>query len=230
MPLDICFFAYASVIGIVISVFISLYIGTEYSDGTIRNKLIIGHTRPVIYLANLFTCMVTALLMTIAYMVPAAILGRSLMGNFQLGAKAVLILSFGSMLMVVAMSAIFTLISMLIQNKAVAAIFAVGGIFVFLFAAIYLTSALSQPETYTGYELDVNGQMVEGEEEPNPSYVSGTKRVIYETLLDVIPTGQSIQYSGTDVKYPGRLPVYSAVIAVVTTGIGVVVFRKKDLK
>lgn len=230
IPLDYVFFAYAMIVGIVVSAFVSLYIGTEYSDGTIRNKLIIGHMRSCIYLSNLFTCIVAAFFMIMAYMIPAGILGRGLLGKFDMGIKAALIQVLGSLVMVAAMCAIFTLLGMLIQNKAISAIAAVGGIFVFLFAAIYLFTALSQPETYSGYELDANGQVTEAEEEINPDYISGTRRVIYETLVDVLPTGQSIQYSSSEVESPGRLALYSAVITVVVTGLGVVAFQRKDLK
>ena len=40
--IDNGFFACALFIGIVMAVFCSLFIGTEYSDGTIRNKVVIG--------------------------------------------------------------------------------------------------------------------------------------------------------------------------------------------
>ncbi len=37
------------------SVFCDMFLETEYSDGTIRNKLMVGHTRKEIYCANLLT-------------------------------------------------------------------------------------------------------------------------------------------------------------------------------
>ena len=40
--IDNGFFGCALFIGIVMAVFCSLFIGTEYSEGTIRNKIIIG--------------------------------------------------------------------------------------------------------------------------------------------------------------------------------------------
>ena len=51
------FSRYTSIIGVVIAVFVSMFFGTEYSDGTIRNKLITGRSRVSIYLANLVWCM-----------------------------------------------------------------------------------------------------------------------------------------------------------------------------
>lgn len=43
--IDNGFFSCAFFIGIVMAVFCSLFIGTEYSDGTIRNKVIVGQKK-----------------------------------------------------------------------------------------------------------------------------------------------------------------------------------------
>ena len=51
--IDNGFFGCALFIGIVMAVFCSLFIGTEYSEGTIRNKIIIGQKRGTVYLSNL---------------------------------------------------------------------------------------------------------------------------------------------------------------------------------
>ena len=42
---DTIFFSFSLLTGILLSAFISLFIGTDYSDGTMRSKLVIGHTR-----------------------------------------------------------------------------------------------------------------------------------------------------------------------------------------
>ncbi len=47
------FFLEVIYIGFVMAVFSGFYVGTEYSDGTIRNKLSVGHSRKNIYLANM---------------------------------------------------------------------------------------------------------------------------------------------------------------------------------
>ncbi len=52
---------------VVASVFISLFIGAEFSDGTIRNKLTAGHTRSAIYFSNLITCSTVSLFYHIVF-------------------------------------------------------------------------------------------------------------------------------------------------------------------
>ena len=49
-------FSLAPYTAVISAVLISLFLGTEYSDKTIRNKLIIGYTRTSIYLANFIIC------------------------------------------------------------------------------------------------------------------------------------------------------------------------------
>jgi len=56
-------FACALFIGIIIAVFCSLFIGTEYNDGTIRNKIIVGGRRWQIYLANAVVSTVVGLVL-----------------------------------------------------------------------------------------------------------------------------------------------------------------------
>ena len=41
---------YSTMIGVVIAIFTSLFLGVEYSEGAIRNKISMGHKRTAIYL------------------------------------------------------------------------------------------------------------------------------------------------------------------------------------
>ena len=54
-------FNYSTIIGIVMSIFTSLFLGVEYSDGAIRNKISIGHKRVNIYLSNFIVTTITSL-------------------------------------------------------------------------------------------------------------------------------------------------------------------------
>ena len=49
-------FVFAFLAPILLSLAAALFVGSEYSDGTIRNKVIVGHRRPAIYLSAFVTC------------------------------------------------------------------------------------------------------------------------------------------------------------------------------
>lgn len=66
--IDNGFFGCALFIGIVMAVFCSLFIGTEYSEGTIRNKIIIGQKRGTVYLSNFITCSLVSVVMCMAFL------------------------------------------------------------------------------------------------------------------------------------------------------------------
>ena len=70
--LDDTLFVYMILIAICSAIFGSLFCGTDYSDGTIRNKLIVGHTRSAVYCSNWIVHVAALLLMTLAYLIPAS--------------------------------------------------------------------------------------------------------------------------------------------------------------
>lgn len=128
--IDNGFFGCALFIGIVMAVFCSLFIGTEYSDGTIRNKVIIGQKRVSVYLANFITCSIVSIVMCVMFFIPYLCIGIPLLGFFELDIKIVLSFVATVLMLAIVFSSIFTLISMLNHNKAVTAIICI--LFAFL--------------------------------------------------------------------------------------------------
>ena len=121
------FFSYSSFMVILFSAFCSLFIGTEYSDGTIRNKLIIGHKRMDIYLSNLITCIISGFAMCAAYLISYLCVGVPLLGFFTAVEIRVVWIFLGcNLVLTIALAAIFTLISMLNQNKALSAVICIS--------------------------------------------------------------------------------------------------------
>ena len=57
------------------SIFTAFFIGTDYSDGTIRNKLIVGNSRAAVWFSNLIVCCAAAELMNLSVLLPIAVLG-----------------------------------------------------------------------------------------------------------------------------------------------------------
>lgn len=203
-------FKYAAFIGILAAELIPLFLGTEYSDGAIRNKLIAGHSRLSIYLSHLITSVVAALCAAGAYVLPVL---------------ALLVL--GTLVLLAAYCALYTLVMMNCASRSRAAVICLLGMLVLYLAAGNIEIPLMHPE-YMSMEVTDSGEIIPGE--PNPRYVGGVKRQVLETLQDLLPTGQSLQYMRVDVAHPARLPLYSLIDVATFAAIGVALFRKKDLK
>ncbi|WP_167956175.1 ABC transporter permease subunit [Anaerosporobacter faecicola] len=230
VPLDNGFFSYAIFVVILASVFTSLYIGTEYSDGTIRNKIIIGQKRVKIYLSNLIICICAGVFFCIAHLIPYLCIGIPLLGFFESGILPILLFMFSILIMMTAFIALFTLLSMLVQSKAISAVICLLTTFCLLLFGSFIFARLSEPEYYEGYSYTQNGITTTQEQEKNSLYLEGTKREIFQFLLDFTPGGQVIQLSGMETGHPEVLICYSLILIITTTGIGIPVFQKKDLK
>jgi hypothetical protein len=234
-------FMYVVFMAILVPVFVSLFIGTEYNDGTIRNKLIIGHSRTAIYLSNLIVSVSAGLLICAAYLIIDLPVGFWLLGFFQVDDPMIILKFTGcSFVLCLAISSLCTLASMLRQSRAIASVICILGMFFLLTVAIYIQSSLIHPEYYMDY-----GDYWEGVSTPdtedwdesteptlirNPNYIGGNKRKLYQFLQDFLPGGQTITLSVFDTADLGKMSLYSAIITAVSTGAGIYFFRKKDIK
>ena len=231
------FFGFPLFTGFIAAVFVSLFVGTEYSDGTIRNKIVVGHTRSAIYFSNLVVNIVAALITNLAFIIAVSAVGIPLFGPLTIGTRGVLLLLSASVLMMVAFTAIFTLLGMLIQNRTIVAIVSILGVVILFVAAITINQRLSEPEFYDSFTYEVTEDsgvvtdVSEGVEKvPNPNYLQPRQRTIYEFFYDLLPTGQAMQISQRTAPHPWHMQLYSLLIIVITTACGVFFFRRKDLK
>lgn len=212
------------------SVLAALFVGSDYSDGTLRNKLITGHRRSSIYLANLITCCCAGMLLSIAFIVPQGVLGLLLGEQIQSAPAKLLIYVALSFALMIACTALFTLIAMLCQNKSHTTAGCILLTFALLFAGVYISSTLEEPEYLAAYSYTENGVTVEEPEQKTPYYITGVKRQVYEFLQDFTPGGQVIQVSEMGVEKPVMLAVYDGLILLLVTGVGLMLFRREDLK
>ncbi len=228
--LDSVLLGYSILIGFLTAVFTSLFVGTEYSDGTIRNKLIVGHSRIAIYLANLVTMGAAALLFCLSCLTSTLAFGLPLLGTPVTGLQTLCLMLFGSLLLAVAFAAIFTLVSMVCSNKAAVAIICLVLLMLLMIFSSWIVAMLAEPEFYENYALTGDGEIEVIENVRNPRYPTGVWRDVLEFLNDFLPTGQSMQYSQMQVAHPWLLVLWSFLIALGTTLAGVLVFRRKDIQ
>lgn len=225
--LTIDLFTYALLLGFGMAVFIPLFFGAEYSDGAIRNKLIIGHSHLSIYLSHLITSIVVALSAAAAFVLPVLAIGIFAYEPPDMDTGTLLLILLGSLILLAAYCALYTLVTMNCSRKSAAAVICLLGMLVLYLAAGQVEIPLMHPE-YLNWVVTEAGETIPGD--PNPRYVGGTARVALETIQDLLPTGQSLQYMRVDAAHPARLPLYSLIDVIAFTTIGAALFRKKDLK
>lgn len=230
-PMEAELLSYIPFVCIAASAFTALFLGTDYADGAIRNKLIVGGTRRAVYLTNYVTCTVANLMFSLAYIVCYLTLAIPLLGPrvtaLSVLASAILM----SALVLAVWTALCTLIAMLWANRAYAVTACILLILVLFFSGTYIESRLDEPEFYTNYISFVNGTPVMGDQEPNPAYLNEDERKIYEFLLDVTPGGQIMELlDEMKVGNPLLSVASDCTILLAATACGLVCFKRKDLK
>ena len=229
--LDTALLYYVPFIAFLIPIICSLFIGTEFADGTIRNKMVCGHDRGSIYLSNLILCSAASLLMCTAAVIPGLALGLPLLGGFAMGPARAALFFAGAYTLSLVWAALFTLLAMLVSNRTVSVVAAMLLSLALLAAGTYLEGRLEARPTIQGYNLSVNGEVVEAEESPNPAYVpEGPVRDTLQFLSDFTPGGQTLQHVNQRAERPEKLIAYDAVLFVLCTAAGLLLFKRKDLK
>lgn len=218
--------SYAMLIGIVIAIFTSLFLGVEYSDGAIRNKISIGHKRKNIYLSNLIITSIVSIFFYVLFILAVAAIGIPLFGVGTIPISVILKQLSVLLFVILAYSSIFTFVSLICSNKTIISITTILLAFGMLFFATYCYNILTTPKYVKVATLE-NGE-TKFKEEYNPKYPSPAKRKVYQTLLDIDPAGQSIQIQER-VSNLETLIGYSIGIVVIFTGAGVVLFKKKEI-
>ena len=229
-PLEDMLFQNCIIIGFVSAVVVGMFLGTGYSDGTIRNKIAVGHTRASIYLANLIVCAAASALLLLISLALGFGLGSFLLDPLGLPMKVLLLYSCIGLLTTVSFASIYTLVAMLSPSKASGAVLCLVLALVLLFATSAVEGTLTEPEMVQDFIMSVDGTPNLGEPHPNPRYVTGTKRAVLEVIYDILPTGQAFQISNNECAHPARLPAFSLLVALVTSAAGALLFRRRDLK
>ena len=244
-PPDGILLAGAIYISIVIAVFIGIFIGTDYSSGTIRNKHIMGHSRVSMYLSNLIICVTSSVIMHLAYItviVVAACIGIT--RKFEMSVGSIAAQTLTSVFAVSAISAILLFVCMLISSRSAGVVTAMILSIMLIFTAGRIDNILREKEYTTDYAITVaeDGDIVYTPQEnvKNPRYVTGTKRKILEFINDILPVNQISQLmygnpwtASDDIEENDNsvwFPLYSLILVAVTTTAGILLFRRKDLK
>ena len=228
---DDILFCFAFAVGFVSSVFCSLFIGTEYSDRTLHNKLIVGHSRTAIYFSALISNITATVAVCLACVAVVCIFGIPMFGGLHMSALNMWQLILSSFLLITVYCSVFTLIAMLCSNRALSSEICILSVVVMFIAALQLYNRISAPEYYEGVIYSTDSGLMESERIDNPRYISGAVRTVYETVFDFLPTGQASQIAGmAQMSNPMRLSLFSFIVTAIFTVCGAAVFYRKDIK
>ncbi len=221
-------------IGIVISVFMGIFVSTEYSSGTIRNKHVIGHSRMSMYLSNLIICSTASVIMNLAFIV-VVMAGSALgiIGRFDISTDKIIFLILAETFSVISITSIVLVVYMLITGR-IAGFIAIIMCFAMIITAVAIENRLSakeyiEPYTFTVTSEDGTEQEIEQPLMKNPKYLTGTKKKVFQFFHDTLPVDQMMQMSN-EKTCDTNFILSSIAVIVITTGAGIFIFRKKDLK
>lgn len=161
------------------AVYISLSVGREYADGTLRNKIIVGKKKTDIFAVKLIVNIAVSVINVTAFLIPCiAILSVNALSKIP---NSVLLWTLlGFFLLNISWAAIFTFISLLISSREIAAILNFILIIAIMFASYQLEFAIGQPEFIINEELS-NQPM---SEEEVKQIQNGTFAGSYATEID----------------------------------------------
>jgi len=237
--LDYYFYTWTIFLVFYFTLFCSFYVGTEYSDGTLRNKVIVGHSRSEVYLSNFIANTVAGFVFYSAYLLLTICIGFPMLGGFQIFKKGEVVVYvlcvYGIM---AALASLYTLIGMLVSNKAIAIVICVCIALVLFLVPIFQTGNL-QWEQYFPDDWNINGiDYAAGE--VNPYYIGGIRRLLSLFFLDFLPGGPLVQFYNFSYLYNYGTHAYALHPFIILMGIvffvsvpmlvGMCLFKRKELK
>ncbi len=217
---------------LIMAAFAALFLGTEFSQRTIRNKVAIGHSKVSVYFSSLLTCAAGSLIINLAYAAGVTVMGVIFGGRF-----GVRYTFFEEMLIVIAadiaLSAVLTLFCMLIGNKALCTAAVLIVFFVTPFIAESIDIAVHETEYNIRREYNDDRTSYAETKVKNEKYLTGAKRFVYTALNNVSPLGQYEQLENGEIydifQYTGY-PLCSLGLTAAVSAVGAVIFRRKNLK
>lgn len=216
-------------IGLFIAIFVSIFVGKEYSQGIIRNKIIVGHSRLSIFLSNLIISIAVSILCEAIYLVIVISLGTYLFGQLQIQLSQLLLIMLDTILVIISFCSIFNFVAMICSDITVSTT-----ICMVLFIAMFIAQgALSLTAFSTKYltntTFDENGEIITIQE-PDPNYPGDEKVKQARILYLLIPQGQAMEVGSNDIELLYQMPIYSIFIISIVNFLGIYIFYKKELK
>lgn len=198
-------------IGTINALWLHFVIGSDYDQGTLRNKITAGHTRGAIFLSHWLTACTGALMNLAVSLVVGTVLSTHFFQDFALDTKGLCWLYLCCALLTLSYAAICIALAMNLGSKAISI---VTGMFVIMGLSI-VSSLIDSKVT----DITIRGVFVDP---------------LIEKLIfffhDFLPSGQCVQINNLLFDRMGIWPLYSLALTAIVTTIGYLLFRRKDMR
>ena len=215
VPLSRVIFLPMSMYGLAMSAFVSAFVGADFSDGFIRNKLLTANRRSGYVLSEIIVSCVGCAIVYIVVTAFATGVGQLFFENDVKGIDYIRFFALGFGMSLVT-GCLFSVITLICGNKTQAIIWCMGLAFVMLVLAMHTNSILVQTEYKDGIL--------------NPKYVDGFRRAFNGILHDLNPCGQASQLSSWEVWHPVRMIILDIPMIGCLIALGCMLFHKKNIK
>lgn len=228
---------------IIIALMVSLLIGSEFGNNTIRNKIIVGHSRTSIYISNLIVCVTGGVIIQVFYILVTYIPMLILYFKYKSAGCSVYLFGFTfkenfvfqlfGLVIIILYSSIFMMITMITPLRTYAAMISLLVVITLAIVCLGVEQTLYEADMYELFYpmYDPLWRSIDDLEIARVETLSGFKREFYHLLDDVLPICQTFILSSSD-KIPPRTFLYIAYdlgITAVTTTLGIALFNRKEI-
>ena len=224
-----CFFFFLPVFSLMISSYVSIFVGKSFDWGTVKNKITVGHSRRDIYLSFLIVSMVGTLVFIALFLIPYSVFGSLVYEDMSISFKALVLVLISAVLVLLSVTAISVALMETIGSRVISMIVSLFVVFALLLIGNYAEELLNEPEMISNSMIMVDGAFQFADSYPNPRFLAENKRWIYEALRDATLGGQMSQIMNMECDWI-RVSLYSVFSSILATLVGCIIFNRKDLK
>ena len=234
---DILLMKFINIIGFFIAIFTSLFVGAEYSDGTIRNKIVAGHSRKNIYLSNLIVSILVGIFLELIYLIIVSIVSIPIFGLVQMSFLQLAVILLDIIMIIIVYSSIFNFIALICSNITISTVTSLLLILIMFVTDMFLSPTANSTEyIQKNIVMDEQGN-VTYEVVKNEDYPGKLVQTICKTISNFNPVSQAIEISGNKINMNEEdfnnmkvYPLYSLGLIIIITAIGIYLFNIKELK
>ncbi len=234
---DILLTNFINIIGFFIAIFTSLFVGAEYSDGTIRNKIVAGHSRKNIYLSNLIVSIIVGLILEFIYLIIISIVAIPLFGSIQMTFSQFAFILLDMIMIIIAYSSIFNFIALICSNITISTVSSLLLILIMFVIDMLLSPTANSTEYIQKNKVMDEQGNITYEIVKNEDYLGKIIQTTCKTIINFNPVSQAIEISGNKINMNEEdfnnmkvYPLYSLGLIIIITAIGIYLFNIKELK